>query len=133
VPLAKAVGEKGTVIAIESGRSSAADAKRNVADLPHVSVIAKAVSPRLLASTVQAGDVVVVDPPRAGLTIANARALAERKPSRVVYVSCDAATFARDAKELLAQSYSLVALRAFDLFPGTEHVELLGVFEPVTR
>ena len=48
---------------------------------------------------------------------------------RIVYVSCDAPTMARDARRLLDGGYRLVSLRGFDLFPNTPHVETLGVFE----
>ncbi len=49
---------------------------------------------------------------------------------RLVYVSCDAATFARDVKVLLDQDWRLTSLRAFDIFPMTEHVELVAGLEP---
>jgi tRNA/tmRNA/rRNA uracil-C5-methylase (TrmA/RlmC/RlmD family) len=60
------------------------------------------------------------------------RALAGLAPSprRLVYVSCDAASFARDARVLLDESWALASLRAFDIFPMTEHVELVAAFEP---
>jgi tRNA/tmRNA/rRNA uracil-C5-methylase (TrmA/RlmC/RlmD family) len=47
---------------------------------------------------------------------------------RIVYVSCDPATMARDARRLLDGGYRLESLRAFDLFPNTPHVECVGVF-----
>ena len=72
------------------------------------------------------GDVVVLDPPRGGLAKGVAEALVRRRPRRVVYVSCDAATFARDLKNLAAGGFALKELRVFDLFPMTEHVELVS-------
>ncbi|PYR57877.1 MAG: hypothetical protein DMF85_12440, partial [Acidobacteria bacterium] len=48
---------------------------------------------------------------------------------RIVYVSCDAPTLARDARRLLDHGYSLTSIRAFDLFPNTPHVETLAVFD----
>jgi tRNA/tmRNA/rRNA uracil-C5-methylase (TrmA/RlmC/RlmD family) len=128
VPLAKVVGDTGSVVAVEAGGSSAADARRNVADLPHVSVVERPVTPKLVQSVVSEGDVVVVDPPRTGLGLDVTAAIAAQRPSRVVYVSCDVATFARDAKVLLSRGWTLEKLRAFDLFPGTEHVELVAAF-----
>jgi 23S rRNA (uracil1939-C5)-methyltransferase len=49
-------------------------------------------------------------------------------PQRIVYVSCDPATMARDARRLIDAGYTLDGLRAFDLFPNTPHVESVGVF-----
>jgi tRNA/tmRNA/rRNA uracil-C5-methylase (TrmA/RlmC/RlmD family) len=70
--------------------------------------------------------VVVLDPPRGGLAKGVAETLVRRRPRRLVYVSCDAATFARDLKILLAGGFALGETRAFDLFPMTEHVELVA-------
>lgn len=73
-------------------------------------------------------DAVVVDPPRAGLSKAAAAGLLGLRPRRLLYVSCDIATFARDARRLAEGGYRLDRLVAFDMFPATPHVELLGVF-----
>jgi tRNA/tmRNA/rRNA uracil-C5-methylase (TrmA/RlmC/RlmD family) len=55
--------------------------------------------------------------------------LAALRPPRLVYVSCDPPTLARDARRLLDAGYRLTSLRAFDLFPNTPHVESLAVFD----
>lgn len=68
-------------------------------------------------------DVVVVDPPRKGLDQGAISAVCSLSPSRIVYVSCDPATMARDVKELTAQGYALRQAKAFDLFPRTANVE----------
>ncbi len=73
--------------------------------------------------------VVVVDPPRTGLPPRVAAALCEASPARVVYVSCDPPTFARDVRQLTAAGYALRSLAAFDMFPGTAHLETLAVLE----
>ena len=72
----------------------------------------------------------MLDPPRAGAGQDVTAALARLRPRRLAYVSCEAASFARDAKVLLDAGWTLPSLRAFDLYPMTEHVELLAVFEP---
>jgi tRNA/tmRNA/rRNA uracil-C5-methylase (TrmA/RlmC/RlmD family) len=87
------------------------------------------VGARAINDAVGPGDVVILDPPRNGLAKGVVEALIRRAPRRVVYVSCDAATFARDLKGLLAGGFDLVALRAFDLFPMTEHVELVALLD----
>jgi 23S rRNA (uracil1939-C5)-methyltransferase len=72
-------------------------------------------------------DLVVLNPPRSGAkeTAAELHALA---PSRIVMVSCDPATFARDAATIISHGYRLSSLRAFDLFPQTFHFETVGLF-----
>lgn len=70
---------------------------------------------------------VVLDPPRTGLGRDAAARLRDMKPRRVLYLSCDPATMARDCAVLTAGGYSLDALQAFDMFPQTGHVEVLGV------
>ena len=68
-------------------------------------------------------DVIVVDPPRKGLAPEVIDAMVMMAPARIVYVSCDPATLARDVKVLSQQGYSLTHAEAFDLFPRTFHVE----------
>jgi tRNA/tmRNA/rRNA uracil-C5-methylase (TrmA/RlmC/RlmD family) len=73
-------------------------------------------------------DVVIVDPPRKGLGETVCRQLLAATPARLVYLSCGIDSFLREAREL-ARSYSLRAVRAYGLFPYTEHVETLAFFE----
>lgn len=68
-------------------------------------------------------DVIVVDPPRKGLSEAVTGAIVQMAPQRVVYVSCDPATLARDVKRLAAEGYRLTHAEAVDLFPRCSHVE----------
>ena len=68
-------------------------------------------------------------PSKEALFEAAMQAVARHGASRVIYVSCDPATMARDARRLLDASYAMTSLRAFDLFPNTPHVESLGVFD----
>lgn len=75
-------------------------------------------------------DVVVVDPPRAGIDAKVAQQLAEAAPLRLVYVSCNPATLARDVVRL-APAFRLKAVRPVDLFPQTPHVETVALLERV--
>jgi tRNA/tmRNA/rRNA uracil-C5-methylase (TrmA/RlmC/RlmD family) len=59
-----------------------------------------------------------------------AKAIVGLAPRRVAYVACDPATFARDLRVFLDAGWSLASLRAFDIFPMTEHVELVAVLQP---
>jgi 23S rRNA (uracil1939-C5)-methyltransferase len=68
-------------------------------------------------------DVVVLDPPRTGLSPDALRGLIASAASRLVYVSCDVATLARDLRLLTASGYEVRSVDGFDLFPNTPHVE----------
>ena len=81
---------------------------------------------RPLAEELARFDAVVLDPPRAGAA-AQAAALAARGPARVAYVSCDPASFARDAAALVAGGYRLGPVRVVDQFRWSPHVEVVAV------
>ena len=68
-------------------------------------------------------DVIVVDPPRKGCDTAALETMVKMKPDRIVYVSCDSATLARDVKWLGERGYEIKKVKACDMFPGTVHVE----------
>ncbi|MFA6508141.1 MAG: class I SAM-dependent RNA methyltransferase [Treponemataceae bacterium] len=76
----------------------------------------------------QSYDFAVVDPPRVGLSSSLRKWLIESKPETLVYVSCDPATLARDAKELSAAAFELRSLSLYDFYPQTPHIESLAVF-----
>jgi 23S rRNA (uracil1939-C5)-methyltransferase len=72
---------------------------------------------------------VLLDPPRIGCERATLTALTRLKTSKLVYVSCDPATFARDAEVLASHDgRKLTRVRPFDMFPHTDHIELVGLF-----
>ncbi len=74
-------------------------------------------------------DVIVADPPRKGLDEATIHAIAAMEPAKMVYVSCDPATLARDVKQFAESGYQLERVRAFDLFPRTRHVETIVLLQ----
>jgi 23S rRNA (uracil1939-C5)-methyltransferase len=74
-------------------------------------------------------DIVVVDPPRAGLHPRVVARIAELAPRRVVYVSCNPATLARDLKDFATLGYPLADVRPFDMFPHTPHIECVARLE----
>ncbi|MDX9865815.1 MAG: class I SAM-dependent RNA methyltransferase [Anaerolineaceae bacterium] len=78
---------------------------------------------RILPSLEVQPDVVVMDPPRAGLKPEALDALVKMEAGTLVYVSCDPATLARDVKRLLSAGYRLERITPFDLFPQTYHIE----------
>jgi 23S rRNA (uracil1939-C5)-methyltransferase len=73
-------------------------------------------------------DTVVVDPPRAGLNPKALKVLLRIRPEKLLYISCNPATFARDAKQITAAGYSLGDVHPVDMFPHTMHIELTAVF-----
>ncbi len=74
-------------------------------------------------------DVVVADPPRTGLAPEVRRSIFRTKPERIVYVSCDVSTFARDLKDITSNGYRIKGVTLVDLFPQTHHFEIVSVFE----
>ena len=78
-------------------------------------------------------DVVVVDPPRKGLNADTIEALSRMAPRRIVYVSCDPATLARDVALLKERGYALNTARAADLFPRCAHVETVVLMSRVSK
>ena len=75
------------------------------------------------AKDLESPDVIVVDPPRAGLHAKTVEDLLEKSPKRIVYVSCNPASQARDVALLCNEKYNLIKLRPVDMFPHTPHVE----------
>jgi len=129
--LADAVGPEGRVVAVERSRAAAGDARRNAAGVAQVEVWARPVD-AALAGALAGSDLVVLDPPRegAGKALTAALVALDPPPRRIAYLSCDAASFARDLRVALDAGWAMTSLRAFDVFPMTEHVELLAVLEP---
>ncbi|MFT4569622.1 MAG: 23S rRNA (uracil1939-C5)-methyltransferase [Candidatus Binatia bacterium] len=121
-----------------AGRISAVDSDANAVEAGRMAVKAQGIrnvgfhharSEQFLAEyDGRAPDVVLVDPPRNGLANVTQAVAAQNAP-RIVYVSCNPATLARDAKVLTERGYALVRSRPFDLFPHTFHVESVSTFE----
>jgi len=134
VPLAEAVGPAGTVLAVERDARACEDARHNAGAVPALRVKRAEVTPRLVTSGIGHPDIVVLDPAREGAGTEVVRALAaHRSLRRIVYVACDPSSFARDLRAMLTVGWHLAELRAFDIFPMTEHVELVAAIEPKGR
>ncbi len=84
---------------------------------------------RELVSTAGRPDVVVVDPPRAGLSQKVVRRIIEAAPKRIVYVSCNPTTLAPNAAQLVEAGYMLTRVRPVDMFPQTPHIECVAALE----
>jgi 23S rRNA (uracil1939-C5)-methyltransferase len=120
------------VTAVEGDRASGADLRDNArAHAPRLDVHVGSVEAYLAARAGKAGRArrpatLLLDPPRTGLSKEAAESIIRLGPQRLVYVSCDPPTLARDARRLLDAGYTLDSIRAFDFFPNTPHVESLA-------
>ncbi len=132
VPLADAVGPTGSVLAVERDGRACADARHNGATFPNLRVLEGDVTPALVEAALGRPDIVVLDPAREGAGTGVMRALALHASSvrTMIYVSCDPSSLGRDLRVLLDEGWRVTGLRAFDIFPMTEHVELVAALEP---
>ncbi|HEX3461009.1 MAG TPA: TRAM domain-containing protein [Acidimicrobiales bacterium] len=131
--LAEAVGPTGQVVAIERSGRACADAARNTEDQPQVTITRADVTAELVTSArLGSPNLVVLDPARegAGRGVMAALAGLSPRPRRIAYVSCDPASFARDLRVMTDAGWRMASLRGFDLFPMTEHVELVAMLDP---
>jgi 23S rRNA (uracil1939-C5)-methyltransferase len=119
-----------TVTAVEgdslSGDDLQANASASAAGFQVVRTSVEEALPQMAPGTI---DTVVLDPPRTGASPVALAAVVRLNASRLVYVSCDPATLARDAKGLLGAGYELKSVTGFDLFPNTPHIESVAVFD----
>jgi tRNA/tmRNA/rRNA uracil-C5-methylase (TrmA/RlmC/RlmD family) len=130
--LAEVVGTKGSVTVVESDKRSVAAGRAALGDLRQVRWVTGRVEQVLADSTRLPGppDVIVADPPRKGLGKSVVEALAGARAERVVYVACDPAALARDLASFAARGYEVAAMRAFDAFPMTHHLETIALLTP---
>lgn len=119
----------GAEIVPEAIEDAKANAKRNgVENVEFFCGDASAVAADFAAKGLRP-DVICVDPPRKGLAPEVVRAAAQMAPRRIVYISCDPATLARDVKLFAAEGYGTVRAAAVDMFPGTANVESVVALE----
>jgi 23S rRNA (uracil1939-C5)-methyltransferase len=118
------------VIAVESSGASMADLTCNLRGKGHRRITQDTLH-FLKSPPTQRPDLVIVDPPRAGLGSEVCQRLAAAQPSQIVYVSCDPSTLARDLRTLQPSGYRPVALTLIDLFPQTFHLETVATLERI--
>jgi 23S rRNA (uracil1939-C5)-methyltransferase len=116
------------VIGIESSPGAAEDFLYNLADFENVElydISAEEVLPMLAVEP----DIILLDPPRAGLSKEVLDQVVAMEPPVIAYISCDPATLARDAQRLQKGGYKLLESTPFDMFPQTYHIESLNIFQ----
>ncbi len=116
------------VIGVELSESACNDYAQNLNEFDNVELYIGSAE-QILPSLAVKPSKVVVDPPRAGLEKRALDALVKMAPERIVYVSCDPSTFARDARKIVDAGYDLKLITPLDLFPQTYHIELVSLFE----
>lgn len=124
LPLARRFGK---VIGVEEYRPAVEFAKRNAqnARLENLEFINNGVE-RFLSTNRRKVDLVLLDPPRIGTERNTIAKIAELKPARISYVSCDPAILARDLQMLIEADYNIDSITAVDMFPQTHHVETVA-------
>ncbi len=124
--LAQAVGAKGKVHLIESDRRALSDAATIFKGYSNVQIHSGMVEQ--LLPRIEKADLVLLDPPRTGAGEVVVLSLLKLRPTTIVYISCDPASLARDAKWITEGGYTMDSIVAFDLFPMTQHIETVVRF-----
>jgi 23S rRNA (uracil1939-C5)-methyltransferase len=117
------------VIAVEGDKAASSDLRTNAEAYPDVLRVVAGRVEDFIGRSRERVDAIIVDPPRTGISREAVDAIAARRAARIIYVSCDPPTMARDARRFLDAGYRLTSLSGFDLFPNTPHVESVGVFD----
>jgi 23S rRNA (uracil1939-C5)-methyltransferase len=119
------------VKAVEGDRVSASDLTVNA--VAHDIEARHEPVEEFLAALRGAPDALIVDPPRTGMSREALDGVIRLRAGRLIYVSCDVATLARDSRRLVEAGYAITRADAFDLFPNTPHVETVVVFDRTSR
>ncbi|HEM61914.1 MAG TPA: class I SAM-dependent RNA methyltransferase, partial [Chloroflexi bacterium] len=114
------------VVGIDSSESAIEDARFNSQDLNNVQFLQGSVE-ESIHDVEGKVDLVLLDPPRHGVSKKTLDVIMERAPDKVIYVSCDPATLARDVGKMVQSGYDLVEIQPVDMFPQTYHVEAVAL------
>lgn len=122
------VGAAGKIDIVEGSASAIGDARVNCADASNVNFRTGDVAKEIRA--IKSADVIILDPPRTGAGREVIDSLVKMGARSIIYVACDPAALARDTSYLNEAGYHLEAIRAFDLFPMTHHIESVALYTP---
>ena len=120
--------EVAQLIGIEENPLAVEDFSVNLDAFENVSIY-EAAAEDVLPGLDEMADIILVDPPRAGLGLPVLDAIASLKPKMLAYISCDPSTLARDAKRLRSAGFRLEQITPFDLFPQTYHIESISFWQ----
>ena len=115
------------VVGVENAPAAVEDFRINAEDMENVAILPGAVE-EVLPDLEMPVDLAVVDPPRSGVHPEALATLVRLAPQRIVYVSCDPATLARDGRALAGAGYDLAVVQPVDMFPQTYHVETVSLW-----
>lgn len=119
----------GGLLGIDESESAIEDAWFNSQEFENVAFLQGSVEDSI-PDVEEKVDLVLLDPPRRGVSRKVIDAIIERAPGKVIYVSCDPATLARDVGRMVQGGYALVEIQAVDMFPQTYHVEAVALLRP---
>jgi 23S rRNA (uracil1939-C5)-methyltransferase len=120
------------VLGVETNAAAIADARVNARDVGNVTFTHGSID-QILPTLDVTHPLVIIDPPRSGLSKAAVAGLVGLAPLRIVYVSCDPASLARDIKRLLPAGYELREVQPIDMFPQTYHTECVAILDRKTH
>ena len=124
-----AVGRAG-ITAVEGDPASSADLLGNASQFPGtIRVMPGSVEEFVRRRPVRRAATVIVDPPRTGMSKQAMEGVLRLGADRIIYVSCDPPTMARDARRIVDAGHRLASLHGWDLFPNTPHVETVGIYD----
>ncbi len=116
------------LVGIEVSVSACEDFSTNLDEFEQVELYEASVED-VLRSVVFNADMIILDPPRAGLGAKTVEGIFAQGAAHLAYISCDPATLARDGRQLAAGGYTLSSLALFDMFPQTYHIESISLWE----
>lgn len=116
------------LVGIELSPEACEDFINNLDEFDNVDLY-EAPADQVLSSVQFKPDLILIDPPRAGLGKQTAQAVVAQGAEHLVYISCDPATLARDGRLLMMGGYALIEIHLFDMFPQTYHIESLSVWK----
>lgn len=116
------------LVGIELSSSACEDFITNLDEFDHVELYEAPVE-EVLGSIKFHADIIILDPPRAGLGVKTVEGILAQGAAHLAYISCDPATLARDGRQLVAGGYSLSNIALFDMFPHTYHIESISLWD----
>jgi tRNA/tmRNA/rRNA uracil-C5-methylase (TrmA/RlmC/RlmD family) len=125
--ISKLIREKSHVHLIEKDNNCINDAKKMFEGIKNITIHHGKVEQKL--GNIKNIDIIILDPPRNGVSKQVINQIIEKKPRSIIYVSCDPTSLARDSKVLLSNNYFLNNIVGLDLFPMTHHIECVASFK----